>query len=193
MNQDGELVEMYMQYGKAYGKASVDGRIMEGQWLRDMVGCIYPDDYDCQIHILDSGVCDTKLKSRYTAANKLSAYLGHDNCLVIEPHINAAGNGREWSKAGGHRIVHNGKGLAEEAAHTIDSMLNIHSPVETKSRGVTYYKDLGRDLTMPKMVKAAFVLPELFFMDNERECELGHDKQDDFGQLFRGFNEGWIG
>jgi len=185
-DEAGMMQFVYLQRGKQ----SPDGRIMEGVWLRQMVSRIGDD---VQMHVLEPGDIESPPGKRAKAINILASKFGYRNCLAIEPHINAGGNGRKWVEAQGHRVIHNGRYGAKDAAKSLNRILLYESPVTTKSRGVAHWARTGRILTAPKNVKCAMVMPELFFMDSIKECNLGWDKQQAFASLLRGFGEAWIG
>lgn len=159
---------IYLQHGKQ----SVDGKIKEGAWIRKMIeelSCLLYNTSDdklknLNIHFIETGPISTTANYRANAVNMLADKLGGDHCcLAIEPHLNAAGNGTEWTKARGHKILHNDKYNAAILADDFDHLMIEHKPISSPSRGSE-----ERSLSFLNGCDCAAIVAEFDFMDNKK-------------------------
>lgn len=162
-----ESETIYLQHGKQ----SVDGKIKEGIWIRKMIeelSCLLYNTSDdklknLNIHFIETGPISTTANYRANAVNMLADKLGGDHCcLAIEPHLNAAGDGTEWTKARGHKILHNDKYNAAILADDFDHLMIEHKPISSPSRGSE-----KRSLSFLNGCDCAAIVAEFDFMDNK--------------------------
>lgn len=106
---------------------------------------------------------DVSLSERSEIAN---TYTKKQKCIFISVHCNAAGNGKEWSKANGWEI------WSTEPDNNSDKLaqcfLDVYPDIfpERKLRG---HKE--KNFTVIYKTNCPSVLTENFFMDNEEECK----------------------
>lgn len=90
------------------GKRSPDGKLKEYQYSREICNIVYNVlknmGYSVYIDIKDDDLKMTsnqELKHRVNIVNNLCKKLGTKDCIYVSIHLNAAGNGQSWLKAGG--------------------------------------------------------------------------------------------
>jgi len=180
----GDVVSVPLQSGKC----SPDGNLREGVWVSDVVSLIFPDEYNNRLHILDRNDMEVSPEYRKKSVNILAKHFGPENCLLIEPHLNAAGNSG-WHNAKGHNVRYNGKFESKIAATSLNDVLEKENPFKTKPRngGVI----LNKHLTMMG-VSCAAILCELFFMDNKEYAKKAWRYTNEYAVILRNFVERWL-
>ena len=106
---------------------------------------------------------DISLSERSSIANE---YTNKHKCIFISVHCNAAGNGKQWSKANGWEIWSTEKkNNSDKLAQCFLDVFNDVFP-NKKLRG---HKE--KNFTVIYKTNCPSVLTENFFMDNKEECE----------------------
>lgn len=115
------------------GKRSPDGRFLEYKFNREIAGRIVADLQDCgyDAELLVPEETDIPLKERCQRVNNWCQVHGKQNAICISIHVNAFGNGSEWTQPHGWS-VYTSKGqtaadilatcLAESAAKYLPAM-----------------------------------------------------------------------
>lgn len=162
------------------GKRSVDGKLLEYKWNREVVKLIAEglEKLGIKYYIVTPELTDIGLTTR---ANRVNARVNKNrpkgiSTILFSVHVNAAGNGTKWMNAQGWsawttKANNNSDKLAECA---YDAAEKILKPMGVRIR--TDMSDGDRDyesnFTILYKSNCPCVLTENLFMDNKEECEL---------------------
>ena len=161
------------------GKRSVDGKLREYQWCRDVVNIIANGlkQHNIKYYIVTPETTDIGLTARANRVNKRVEENKKKGIttVLISVHNNAAGNGSKWTTATGWECwTTKGKTrsdlLAEcmyDAAEEILTTFDIKIRTD-KSDGD---KDKEENWTILYKSNCPCVLTENLFMDNKEDCE----------------------
>lgn len=155
----------YTTPGKKSLKLDGDLQLFEWSYTREIVKKISDKLNDLNIN----NVCivntdeDISLSERAEIANQ---YTKTNNCILISVHCNAAGNGKEWTKANGWEIWTTEK--KNNSDKLAQCFLDVYEQIfpNRKLRG---HKE--KNFTLIYKTNCPSVLTENFFMDNKEECE----------------------
>lgn len=153
------------------GKQSPDGRLKEWEYTRVMAKrieqCLRCKGYDVERIVPEK--TDVSLKERVRRVNAICKEQGKENVLLVSIHVNAAGNGRDWSTARGFS-AHVGlnasarsKALAEQLwDEALYQGMEGNRSVPTEGK-----RYIAQNLAMCRDTACAAVLTENCFQDNE--------------------------
>lgn len=178
------------------GKQSPDGKFREYAYSRKIINLIKPKlealGYIVFVDILQNLVPTpqkVELQNRVSIVNKICADYGAGNCLYVSIHVNAAGNGRNWEKAGGWcAFTTKGKTKSDIAAECFyeEAEISLKDYVAImeagKAKGIYSKqqrpfridkadgdKDLESNFYVIYHTKCPAVLTENLFQDNEED------------------------
>jgi N-acetylmuramoyl-L-alanine amidase len=85
------------------GKRSPDESIREYKYCREIRDLIRNKlvEMGLQVEYVSEGDKDIPLRSRCVKVNEICLKYGINNCLLVSIHLNAAGNGKNWTSASG--------------------------------------------------------------------------------------------
>lgn len=162
------------------GKRSVDGKLHEYAWTREIVKLISQKltAYNIKSYIVTPETTDIGLTTRANRVNKRIAENKKKgiSTILISVHNNACGNGIEWTNANGWECwTTKGKTNSDKLAECMyDAAEEILKPHSIKIR--TDMSDGDRDkesnFTILYKSNCPCILTENLFMDNKKECEI---------------------
>lgn len=162
------------------GKRSVDGKLHEYAWTREIVKLISQKltAYNIKSYIVTPETTDIGLTTRANRVNKRIAENKKKgiSTILISVHNNACGNGIEWTNANGWECwTTKGKTNSDKLAECMyDAAEEMLKPYGIKIR--TDMSDGDRDkesnFTILYKSNCPCILTENLFMDNKKECEL---------------------
>lgn len=155
------------------GKASPDGRLQEWKWNREMVGMINEDltEQGYNVVLVTPEDTDIPLSERCRRVNDVCNSKGAKNVLVVCVHVNAAGNGTDWTKASGFLslVSFNASNDSKKLAKAISDEAYKMGLKGNRSVPKEGYK--VQDLMICRDTKCPAVLTENMFMDNKQDLE----------------------
>lgn len=161
------------------GKRSVDGKLREYAWAREMVKLIAEklSKHGIKSYIVTPETTDIGLTTRANRVNKRVT----DNkkkgisTILISVHNNAAGNGKQWVNATGWECwTTKGKTRSDELAECMyDAAEDMLKPQGIKIRVDMTDGDRDKESNFTILYKSncTCILTENLFMDNKNECE----------------------
>lgn len=162
------------------GKRSVDGKLHEYAWTREIVKLISQKltAYNIKSYIVTPETTDIGLTTRANRVNKRIAENKKKgiSTILISVHNNACGNGIEWTNANGWECwTTKGKTNSDKLAECMyDAAEEMLKPYGIKIR--TDMSDGDRDkesnFTILYKSNCPCILTENLFMDNKKECEI---------------------
>lgn len=152
------------------GKRSVDGKLREYAWARELVKLIAEklNRLGIKTFVVTPETYDVGLTVRANRVNKriLDNKKKGISTILISVHNNACGNGRQWTNATGWECwTTKGKTRSDLLAQCMCDAAKEVMP-ETKLRG---HKE--ENWTILYKSNCPCVLTENLFMDNKKECE----------------------
>jgi len=159
--------EIYLQKGKQCMG------FHEGQYISDLM-CMIERDMadklpDVDDYYLFNQPTETPTGARTKAVNMIADAIGGE-CLTIELHVNAFGNGAKYDKrknsAEGHRVFYNAKG--KKYAQAMSEAIMANKLTNTIERPIKKAPPWWRWVHNNK---GPMLLVELFFMTNEKETK----------------------
>ena len=156
------------------GKRSPDGEFLEYHYNREVAKRIVSDlqdrGYDAELLVPELG--DIPLKERCHRVNKWCLLHGKQNAIVVSIHVNAHGNGTQWTKASGWSIyTSKGKTAADKLATAIAEAAKKYLPdMQMRADWSDGDIDFEEEFYILKHTKCPAVLSENGFMTNEQEC-----------------------
>lgn len=162
------------------GKRSVDGKLHEYAWTREIVKLISQKltAYNIKSYIVTPETTDIGLTTRANRVNKRIAENKKKgiSTILISVHNNACGNGTEWANANGWECwTTKGKTNSDKLAECMyDAAEEMLKPYGIKIRTDMSDGDRDKELNFTILYKSncPCILTENLFMDNKKECEL---------------------
>lgn len=154
------------------GKRSVDGRLMEWQYNRDIANRIVETlrklNIDAELLVPEEE--DIPLSERVRRANDIYRKTGR-NAILISIHCNAAGDGTRWTEANGWSayISPSASVKSTQLATCIAKSVNARDLKVRKELETLWY--WRASLAMCRDTNCPAVLTENFFMDNKEDVE----------------------
>lgn len=155
------------------GKASPDGRLQEWKWAREMVGMINETltekGYD--VVLVTPEETDIPLDERCRRINEVCDSKGAKYVLVVSVHVNAYGNGTNWTDPSGFLSL-----VSKNASSNSKKLAKLISDEAYKmglkgNRSVPKEGYKVQDLMICRETKCPAVLTENMFMTNEQDLE----------------------
>ena len=157
------------------GKCSPDKSLMEWQYNREIcrrVRDIFKEyGWDARLVVFED--YDISLSRRADKINDIVNAYGSSNVLVVDVHVNAAGDGSKWANGRGWECWTTvGQTNSDKLADELYKAAQVYLP-NTKMRTDMSDGDLDkeRNYTVIYKAKCPAVLTENLFMDNKEECE----------------------
>lgn len=115
---------------------------------------------------------DVPLKELASRINARCARLGMDNAILVSIHVNAHGNGLQWTQPSGWSIyTSKGNTAADSLANCIAEAAAKHLPLmKLRADYSDGDIDFEEEFYILKHTMPACVLSENGFMTNEKEC-----------------------
>lgn len=116
---------------------------------------------------------DISLSERAKRINNICGAYGSNNVLVIDVHVNAAGDGSKWENGTGWECWTTvGQTNSDKLAEELYNAAKVYLP-NTKMRTDRIDGDMDKEKNFTVIYKAncPAVLTENLFMDNKKECE----------------------
>ena len=116
---------------------------------------------------------DISLSERAKRINNICGAYGSNNVLVIDVHVNAAGDGSKWENGTGWECWTTvGQTNSDRLAEELYNAAKVYLP-NTKMRTDRIDGDMDKEKNFTVIYKAncPAVLTENLFMDNKKECE----------------------
>lgn len=161
------------------GKQSVDGRLREYKYGREIVAEVYKrlkaEGYDVDITVPEQ--TEIGLGERVNRINAWCDRLGSKNVCVVSIHNNAAGNGSKWMSARGWEAwTSKGQTQGDKLADCLyDAAEKVLKPLIPDVKIRTDFADGDRDkesnFTILYRSKCAACLTENMFMDNKEDVD----------------------
>lgn len=166
-------------HGKeSVGKMSPDGNFREWQFARHVVAGIMSKlegnpNFKCWNLVPEDD--DITLANRVKRTNEKCSKLGVKNCILLEVHVNASGNGVQWMKANGWQC-HTTRGETKSdflAECLYDGAEQILKPkgIKIRTDNSDGDRDIENDFYVIKHSNCPAVLTENLFMDNLNNYE----------------------
>lgn len=157
------------------GKCSPDKQIREWKYAREIVSAVYSrlkDDPNITPIIVVPEDKDISLSTRVNRINKYVAKYGASKCVMVEVHLNAAGNGK-WMNARGWSIwTTKGQNISDKLANVFYNvaihLFGIDKCRKDMSDGDPDYES---NFYVIKNSNCAAVLTENFFQDNKEDVQ----------------------
>ena len=156
------------------GKRSPDGEFREYYYNRIVARRITSKltklGYDAELLVPEED--DISLKERCRRVNAWCLLHGKQNAILVSIHVNAYGNGSEWTKPHGWSIyTSKGNTAADELADCIaESAKNNLPTMRLRCDLQDGDFDYEEDFYILRKTLCACVLSENGFMTNEKEC-----------------------
>lgn len=158
------------------GKRSPDGSLREYAYTREIANLVYHglhrEGIDAEVIVREE--LDVPLSERICRVNEACREYGVSNVLLISIHVNAAGDGSEWTKAVGWECYTSpGKTKADKLATCIYEEASLYIPEVSKMRPDLSDGDPDKEARFYMLThsKCPAVLTENLFMDNKSECK----------------------
>ena len=158
------------------GKRSPDGLLREYAYTREIANLVYHglhrEGIDAEVIVREE--LDVPLSERICRVNEACREYGVANVLLVSIHVNAAGDGSEWTKAVGWECYTSpGKTKADKLATCIYEEASLYIPEVSKMRPDLSDGDPDKEARfyMLTQSKCPAVLTENLFMDNKSECK----------------------
>lgn len=156
------------------GKRSPDGTFREYQWTREIakrVVChLYDKGYDAERLVKEEE--DISLSERVKRVNAFCSKLGSDNVILVSIHNNAAGNGKDWTKATGWEIWTSvGETKSDILAKCIAEEVKKELPNVKIRQESEDNIDKEKNFAILYKTSCPAVLTENFFQDNKNDIE----------------------
>ena len=156
------------------GKKSPDKSLEEWRYVREVCRMVRDNlkEYGWDARLVVNEDYDIGLSTRAARINDICHAYGSGNVLVIDMHVNAAGDGSKWMKGKGWECwttvgQTNSDKLATELYKSAQSYLpNILMRTDTIDGDM----DKEKNFTVIYKANCPAVLTENLFMDNEEEC-----------------------
>ena len=157
------------------GKCSPDNSIKEYQYNREIATAVYSrllDEPNIKPILIVPELQDISLAERVRRINNYVAKYGSKNCIMVEVHLNAAGNGK-WMNARGWSIwTTKGQNISDKLANVFYNvaihLFGIDKCRKDMSDGDPDYES---NFYVIKNSNCAAVLTENFFQDNKQDVE----------------------
>lgn len=158
------------------GKKSPDGEFKEYEFARHVVAGIMSKlesnpNFKCWNLVPED--TDITLANRVKRVNEKCSKIGAGNCILLEVHVNASGNGVQWMKAKGWQCHTTRKQNTSDVL--ADCLYDAAKEVLPKDRKIREYSPTHRnyenDYYVIKGANCPAVLTENFFMDNLDDYE----------------------
>lgn len=161
------------------GKRSCDGKLLEYKWCREIVQMIAERLHKLGIkyYIVTPELNDVGLTVR---ANRVNARVTANKAkgistILFSVHVNAAGNGSQWTKATGWECwTTKGKTKSDDLAECLydaaEEYLKIFD-IKMRTDKSDGDRDKENNWTILYKSNCPCVLTENLFMDNKDECE----------------------
>ena len=160
------------------GKKSPDGSFKEWQFARHVVAGIIgklKDNPNFKCYNLVPEDSDITLINRVKRVNEKCGLLGAGNCILLEVHVNAAGNGTQWMQGKGWQChTTRGKTKSDTLAECLyDAAEEILKPqgIKIRTDKTDGDRDIENDFFVIKGSNCPAVLTENLFMDNKDDLE----------------------
>lgn len=157
------------------GKCAPDKSLYEWQWCRDVVKHIYEKlkALNIESYILVPEKNDIALSERVRRANEITkgAKQKGKDALLISVHINAAGDGTNWTNASGWTawVSKNASSKSKKFAQIICDIADQYGL--KGNRYVPVEKYCTADFYITKNTTCPAVLTENMFQDNEKDVK----------------------
>ena len=156
------------------GKRSPDGRFLEYKFNREIARRIVNDlkalGYDAELLVPEDD--DISLKERCRRVNAWCILHGKQNAICVSIHVNAHGNGLQWTQPSGWSIyTSKGNTAADSLANCIAEAAAKHLPLmKLRADYSDGDIDFEEEFYILKHTMSACVLSENGYMTNEKEC-----------------------
>ena len=157
------------------GKCSPDKSLMEWKYNREIckrLRDIFKEyGWDSRLVVFED--YDISLSERAKRINNICGAYGSNNVLVIDVHVNAAGDGSKWENGTGWECWTTvGQTNSDRLAEELYNAAKVYLP-NTKMRTDRIDGDMDKEKNFTVIYKAncPAVLTENLFMDNKKECE----------------------
>lgn len=157
------------------GKCSPDKSLMEWEYNREIckrLRDIFKEyGWDSRLVVFED--YDISLSERAKRINNICDAYGSNNVLVIDVHVNAAGDGSKWENGTGWECWTTvGQTNSDKLAEELYNAAKVYLP-NTKMRTDSIDGDMDKEknFTVIYKAKCPAVLTENLFMDNKKECE----------------------
>lgn len=157
------------------GKCSPDKSLMEWKYNREIckrLRDIFKEyGWDSRLVVFED--YDISLSERAKRINNICSAYGSKNVLVIDVHVNAAGDGSKWENGTGWECWTTvGQTNSDKLAEELYNAAKVYLP-NTKMRTDRIDGDMDKEknFTVIYKVNCPAVLTENLFMDNKKECE----------------------
>ena len=157
------------------GKCSPDKSLMEWKYNREIckrLRDIFKEyGWDSRLVVFED--FDISLSERAKRINNICDAYGSNNVLVIDVHVNAAGDGSKWENGTGWECWTTvGQTNSDKLAEELYNAAKVYLP-NTKMRTDRIDGDMDKEKNFTVIYKAncPAVLTENLFMDNKKECE----------------------
>ena len=156
------------------GKCSPDGQLREAFFNREIARRIVLDlqdrGYDAELLVPEDDVIS--LKARCRRVNNWCMLHGKQNAILVSIHVNAYGNGSEWTQPHGWSIyTSKGKTAADALATCIFEAAKKYLPdMQMRTDNSDGDPDFEEAFYILRNSLCPAVLSENGFMTNEQEC-----------------------
>ena len=161
------------------GKRSPDGRVQEWKWTREVAEKVLAKlkarGVDAERVVTETS--DVTISERVRRVNAICDKRGAKNVLLVSIHINAAGNGANWTNANGCSVF-----ISKNASLTSKAVANVFTEAyraknllgnrSVPAEGYWTWNWTTNDIGILKQSKCPAVLTENWFMDNQADCNL---------------------
>ncbi|MCQ2152893.1 MAG: N-acetylmuramoyl-L-alanine amidase [Bacteroidales bacterium] len=156
------------------GKRSPDGKLREYAWNRLIASRIVaaPTDLGHDAQLLVPEQKDISLSERCRRVNSWYLLHGKQNAILVSIHVNAYGNGSEWTQPHGWSIyTSKGKTAADALATCIFEAAKKYLPdMQMRTDNSDGDPDFEEAFYILRHSLCPAVLSENGFMTNEQEC-----------------------
>ena len=156
------------------GKRSPDGRFREYSFNRDIAARVAAKltSLGLNAEIIVPELTDVPLKERASRINARCAALGKENVILVSIHVNAYGNGSEWTRPHGWSIyTSKGKTAADALATCIFEAAKKYLPdMQMRTDNSDGDPDFEEAFYILRHSLCPAILSENGFMTNEQEC-----------------------